>query len=211
MKGFSTTKPYDNLSKFIKRKKYGKSGNIASLIIETCLSSKTPMAFNQIKQDVVRAKGIFPSKEYLNYSDWRHAMTTGGILVCMASYKELQEPGANNKASLFRIGDSIKKYIEAALDEKSSVRECLDLKADLEDLDSLEKRMETRLAQAATQEQVNDLKLEIDDLKGVMEDVLLTVMPPNNEERKIIVRNYRYNPEELILKLKENSEKEELQ
>jgi hypothetical protein len=184
MAGYSQSKPYNSFVQFLKRRKIGLPGHVASLIFNVFLETRTPMSFHQIKQDVIRCRGILPSKEYENYSDWRYTMVKNGLLICMATYDELKEEGANPKASMFKIGAAAMTYIEKALDEKSSVRQCLDQKADVSRVDALEQK-------------INKLT-----------EYVLFKNPPNNEKRRLIVQNCQNDFEMMEKMLNEDLDEE---
>jgi hypothetical protein len=201
-KKVSRSKNYNNFRMYLDRiHKIKNSGTLASFLIEKFCNSKTPTGYVKIFVEELRQHGVLIKNDKLY--EWREEMTKKFILICKADETSLKEKDANFKASEFKFGKSIKKYIEKGLEEKSSVYEKLDLKADVEDLQNL--RMETKLEQEKMKEKIADLELKVDDLEVKFVDFMLYVMPPNNSERRLIVKNNRYNKEECVRQLTENT------
>lgn len=227
MAGFSKMRSYDNLLKFLHRNKVENPGCVSQLLFDKFVNTPYPTRFQMIRAEDARQKKILPSVSHSTFSSWRLEMKNKGILVCMAASDDYYQSVANYKASQFKFGPSVKKYIEAALHERASVFERIDsvnekldskvdyvqmagqlaLKADIEDLDTLEKRMQEKIAQRATLQEVGDLKLKLLDLECRFEEFMLYVMPPDDATRRQIIKENPYNKEECIRLLKADAEK----
>jgi hypothetical protein len=177
------------------------------LFYEKFVEAQRPTVYQKITADDLKSKNLIPSKTCVDFSAWRREMIVRGILICMATQKELADAIPNFKAGEFRFGPSIKKYIEAALVEKSSIFERIDSKATREELEVLAaKQMTDRLELAATKEKVADLELKVEDLSDAIETLLLHAMPPDTPIRRAIVRAHRFEKEVCIDLLKKNLE-----
>lgn len=209
---------YDNLRQFLTRLKVENPGHMTLFLFEKYIDSNQPTEYKNIRSNELKIKKIIPSKSYANFASWRIDMTNKGILICMANKHEIRDSDANFKASMFRYGPTIKKYIEAALEEKASIFERLDAKADViyveeqlklkanvEDLSALGQRIDEDIA--STKQELNMIKLELQDLKENYENMLLYFLPPDNERRRKIVQRYLHNKDLCIEMLKLDSKK----
>jgi hypothetical protein len=203
----SKSKSYDSLRKFFTRQQIENPGALTMLFYEKFVEAQRPTVYQKITADDLKSKNLIPSKTCVDFSSWRREMIVRGILICMATQKELTDAIPNFKAGEFRFGPSIKKYIEAALVEKSSIFERIDSKATREELEVLAaKQMTDRLELAATKEKVADLELKVEDLSDAIETLLLHAMPPDTPIRRAIVRAHRFEKEVCIDLLKKNLE-----
>lgn len=183
---YKTRKSYMSLLMFLKRKKVENPGLITSLYFEKFINSQRPTNYHSIKAEDLKIKGIIPSKSAPNFHSWRSSMINKGLLICMAGWEELKEEEANYKACMFKYGENVKKYIEAALSEKSSIFERLDTKVDKEELDL----------------KVDCLQSQIDELKDNLENILLYLFPPDTLDRREIIQKNRKDKERCVQLLK---------
>jgi hypothetical protein len=190
MKSWSMTKTYDNMLKLLKRNKVKKPGVIASIIFEKFVEAQYPTNAQKIPSDELKSKGVLTNT--YNFDTWRTEMLNKGILICVATKQEIKETGANYKANMFKFGPSIKKYIESALTEQSSVFERLDTKASEKRVDEIEARLTKKMT----------------ELRFQLEDLILFVKPPVTEERRRIIRENQDNQEKCIRLLDLESEEE---
>lgn len=202
-RSISRTKAYGSLLKFLTRRKLDNPGLLTTLLFEKFVDSKNPSFYQSIKSEELKSRQIIPSKNCENFLLWRNEMRLKGIIVCMASKNEIFEDNANYKAGMFKYGESIKKYIEAAVLEKSSVVERLDTKSDQSYVLALEERMNARLELHVTKEKVADLELRVSDLETNLEELLLEFLPPDTEERRKIIRKNKHIKSLAIEELKE--------
>jgi len=188
MVGVSRMKEYDNCRKSLKRLKVDNPSSVCLLLFEKIVNSQYPTRFHAIRAEDVKQYGIIPSKKHQTFSSWRLEMINLGILVCMGAKEDFREDSANHKAGMFKFGDTIKKYIEAALHEKLSVFERIDTKADNE-------FVEKQLALKASNEEMNELKNTVQDLEKkvqAMVELVLEALPPDTPvRRRIAAEHYK--------------------
>ena len=173
MSKFSTTESYDALRKYLTRAKFENPGCLTRLLFETFVTAEFPTNYQVIKINDLRIRGILPSKRYPDFKSWRKDMRIKGILICMAGKEELNDTSANIKASKFKFGDFVKKYIESALLEQKSILERLDSKASSKKVDELEEKIIKLIA------------------------YILFKNPPDNHNRRIIAENFYNDPEKM--------------
>ena len=203
------SKSYDALRHYLARKKIEYPSKIAHLLFDKFVLIDKPTNPQYISSDCVKDAKLYPGVKYNNFTTWRNYMKENNIIYCIASSKEQKIQGANHNCNLFKVCNNLKKYIEAALNEQMGIHERLDRKVDYEEF-SLAK-METKLEQEKMKGKIADLELKIEDLDGRFVDFMLYVMPPDNLERRLIVKNNTSNKEECVRQLIENntSNKEE--
>ncbi len=198
----SKSKNYTNLRFYLQRNhKIQNSGKLAYFLLEKFTNCNLPTQYVKIFKSELEQHEILKKDD--RFYEWRDEMCSKNILICKATHDEKKSMDPNYKASEFRFGDNIKKYIETALSQKSSVFERLDKKADFEYVDSLEQRMNERLEMASSREKIADLELKVEDISNAMESLILYVMPPDTEARRLIVQKHKYEREKCIEALEE--------
>lgn len=218
MSSLYQSKNYENLSKFIKRRlKNNCSYAISYLLLEKFAKADKPTDWQYICLKDLKERKIISSKSYSTFNAWRDEMVKNGILICMASKRDLE----NNKepiyqASKFKYGLNIKKYIEAEL--QLSLFERLDSKADNLRVDEIsnrvhkaEENIENIISSKADNERVDILENEVKLLKQQVEGiagVLLHALPPDTPERRKIIAENIHDKDECIKLLNENYAKE---
>ena len=185
----SSKKIYHQLGMCLNRKKLTNSHALAKLFLEKFSFCRKTEDWKTITAEELKEKGILPCEKHKTFTSWRKEMLKNGILICMATKSELEEDRPNFKASLFKCGDKISKYIKLAIVETipsrienvetrvDGVENLISTKADNERVDKLE-------------DDVKKLENEVKSLKHNVEgltDIVLAALPPDTPIRRRIV------------------------
>jgi len=201
MMTFSKSKNYENLSRFIKRRiSFSCAHSISHLLLEKFSTAQRPTDWQYICAKDLKDRKIISNNSYKTFSAWREEMVRNGILICMASKKDIESnKEAIYQASKFKYSLDIKKYIEAELHE--SIFERLDSKADNERVDKIENLINSKVDNNRVEfieEKFEELEKKVENLTAM----ILKAIPPDTPERRKIVSENISNQEKCFELLK---------
>ncbi len=188
----SKSKNYENMRKYLDRTlKIASSSKNSRLFFDKFVQALKPTDWQNIREKDLEDYGI----PHQTFSLWREEMTNRGILVCMATKEELRDKNVNYKASMFKYGAKIKKYIEAELG--ISIHERIDSKADEKRVEKLEENV------TVLEEKVNMLESSMNN----MATIILKVLPPDTPKRRDLIEEWQHDPVECMNQLRLEMEK----
>jgi len=188
----SKSKNYENMRKYLDRNLSITSASKNSrLFFDKYTKAAKPTDWQNINIKDLEEYGI----PFETLTQWREEMTQKGILICMATKEEMKDKSVNYKASMFKYGNKIKKYIEAELN--LSIHDKIDSKADDERVTKLEEKV------SILEENASILEENVQNLTTIV----LAAFPPDTPSRRKIVQENIKNKDECIRKLAKEIER----